>query len=72
MEEKRILAGVKIETTYGQIEKVAEGFLIPTEDEKMIKLYLKRAFIKLEDDVLKEFETLKKFNNKKVDNEQGQ
>lgn len=71
MEEKRILAGVKIETAYGQIEKVAEGFLIPTEDEEMIKLYLKRAFIKLEDDVLKEFETLKKFNNKKVDNEQG-
>lgn len=62
MEEKTILAGVEIDTAYGKIKKVAEGFLIPTEDEETIKLYLKRAFIKLENDVLKDFETLKKFN----------
>ena len=62
MEEKIILAGVEIDTAYGKIKKVAQGFLISTEDEEMIKLYLKRAFIKLENDVLKDFETLKKFN----------
>ena len=62
MEEKTILAGVEIDTAYGKIKKVAQGFLIPTEDEETIKLHLKRAFIKLENDVLKDFETLKKFN----------
>lgn len=62
MEEKTILAGVEVDTAYGKIKKVAQGFLIPIEDEETIKLYLKRAFIKLENDVLKDFETLKKFN----------
>lgn len=62
MEEKLILACVELDTAYGKIKKVARGFLIPIEDEEMIKLYLKRAFIKLENDVLKEFETMKKFN----------